>query len=55
MDHDPTSLDIYYSSGESDTEFVAPFNDLSTHEKSQRLTFLWHRAYKRARGASIII
>lgn len=47
--------DIFYSSGESDTEFIAPFNDLSTEEKSQRLTFLWQRAYRRARGGSILI
>ena len=25
--------DIFYSSGESDVEFIAPFNDLSTDEK----------------------
>lgn len=47
--------DIDYSSGESDVEFVAPFNDLSTEEKSQRLTFLWNRSYHRARGAFILI
>jgi len=26
-------IDRYYSSGDSDTEFSTPFNDLSTHEK----------------------
>jgi len=31
-----------YTSGESGTEFMCPFSDLSTREKDQRMRFLWN-------------
>jgi len=46
---------LNYSSGESDTEFATPFNDLSTQEKKTRIFFLWGKAFSRSRGACLII
>lgn len=46
---------INFSSGESDSEFVMPFIDLDTDEKSKRLKFLWCKAIGRARGAVLIV
>lgn len=44
-----------YSSGESDTEFIAPFIDLDTDEKRKRLTYLWSKAFGRAKGAVLLV
>lgn len=46
---------VNYTSGESDSEFIAPFNDLDTDEKSRRLKFLWLKAFGRARGAVLLV
>jgi hypothetical protein len=46
---------LNYSSGESDSEFNAPFNDLDTEEKSHRLKFLWKKAIGRSRGAVLMV
>jgi hypothetical protein len=44
-----------YTSGESGSEFLSPFSDLSTKEKEQRLRFLWFQMNQRARGASLLV
>lgn len=44
-----------YSSGESESEFMSPFNDLDTEEKRKRLIFLWSKAIGRSIGAALII
>ena len=46
---------LNYSSGESDSEFNVPFNDLDTEEKSQRLKFLWKKAIGRSKGAVLMV
>jgi hypothetical protein len=40
-----------YSCGESDTDFLVPFNDLDTPEKQSRIKFLWIKLQKRLFGA----
>ena len=40
-----------YSCGESDTDFLVPFNDLDTPEKQSRIKFLWMKLQKRLFGA----
>jgi hypothetical protein len=48
--------DIFeYTSGESDSEFATPFNDLQTDEKSTRILFLWKKAFYRSRGGVLIV
>jgi len=46
---------IEYSSGDSDSEFMSPFNVLSTDEKTNRIYFLWGKAFRRAKGAMLFI
>ena len=43
------------SSGESESEFLTPFTQLSTAEKTRRIIFLWGKAISRARGAMMIL
>jgi len=46
-----------YSSGESDANpaFHVPLSRLPEVDKRQRILWLWSLAYKKARGASVII
>jgi hypothetical protein len=44
-----------YTSGESETEFATPFNDLQTDEKTTRILFLWKKAFYRSRGGVLIV
>lgn len=51
------SFDKNYSSGESsdDGQFVIKYSHLPEPDKQRRMLWLWERAYKKAKGASIII
>ena len=44
-----------YSVGDSDTEFETNFQELSKHEKVERVIYLWHRAFSKAKGAAHIL
>ena len=55
MDDQKLGTTIEYSSGESDSEFLCPFNDLGTKEKKLRILFLWQKLFKRAKGCILII
>ena len=44
-----------YSSGESDSEFVSPFNVLNTPEKTRRILWLWKKSFTKSKGAALLI
>jgi len=44
-----------YSSGPSDSEFDVPIDILNDSEKAVRAQYLWDRAFKKAKGAAIIL
>eukprot|EP00347_Sterkiella_histriomuscorum_P001048 403373535 len=44
-----------YSEGESDTEFETPYSKLKFQEQQDRVKYLWHRAFLKAKGAAHIL
>ena len=54
---DPQTNDLKYSSGASDQEgqFFVKYKMLPEADKKERMLWLWERAFKKAKGASIII
>ncbi|CDW89227.1 cation channel family protein [Stylonychia lemnae] len=44
-----------YSEGESDTEFETPYSQLNLTEKHDRVKYLWHRSFLKAKGAAHIL
>lgn len=41
--------------GETGSEFEINFSDLTRKEKEERLRFLWHRMYLKARGGARVL
>lgn len=44
-----------YSSGESDSEFVSPFNVLNTPEKTRRILWLWKKTFAKSKGGALLV
>ncbi len=44
-----------YTEGDSESEFEIPYSDLSAQEKEDRIRYLWHRSFLKAKGAAHIL
>lgn len=45
----------FYTEGEDETEFEIPFDHLNKKEKDDRVRYLWHRAFLKAKGAAHVL